>query len=363
MAPALTLRLRTVALTVAAVAALAACGHHQPPATAAVVKTSGLATVEVGAEAAPSETLLDGVVEAVHQAALSAQTAGRVDEVYVEVDDKVTRGQLLVRLRAAEQVAGLGEAEAALAAATARDAQARAQHDRIRDMYERKVVARSTYDEALAARDGATAGLAAARAGLAAAREGVGYTEVRAPYDGVVTDKRVHPGETVAPGSPLVTVAALPAMRVVAEVPQSLAPAVRANPKATVYAGDVRIEASKVTLYPSAQPQSGTFRAHIDLPADAAPLAPGTFAKVAIAGGESNRLLVPRTAVVQRSELRAVYVVGADGRVALRQVRLGRTIGDRTEVIAGLEQGEHVARDPSAAGLVARQPQVANGHE
>jgi RND family efflux transporter MFP subunit len=363
MAPVLTLRLRTAGFTVMAVAALTACGDREPPATAAAVKTSGLATVEVGAEAAPSETLLDGVVEAVHQAALSAQTAGRVGEVYVEVDDKVTRGQLLVRLRAAEQVAGLGEAEATLAAANARDAQARAQHDRIRDMYERKVVARATYDDALAARDAATAGLAAAKAGLAAAREGVSYTEVRAPYDGVVTDKRVQPGETVAPGSPLVTVAALDATRVVVEVPQGLAAAVRANPQATVYARDVRIEASKVTLYPSAQPQSGTFRAHMDLPAAAAPLAPGTFAKVVIAGGESNRLFVPRAAVVERSELRAVYVVGADGRVALRQVRLGRPSGDRIEVIAGLERGEHVALDPSAAGLVARQPQVAAAHE
>jgi RND family efflux transporter MFP subunit len=279
------------------------------------------------------------------------------------VVDTVKQGQLLIRLRAEEQVAGLSEAQAALSSATARDAQARAQYDRIRDMYERKVVARATYDEALTARDAAAAGLAAARARVAAARAGVGYTEVRAPYDGVVTERRVHVGEAVAPGSPLVSVAALDATRVVAEVPQSLAAAVKANPKATVYVGGVQIAAPKVILYPAAQPQSGTFRARVDLPAGAATLAPGTYAKVAIAAGESHRLLVPATAVVQRSELRAVYVVGVDGRVALRQVRLGRPLGDRVEVIAGLAKGERVATDPAAAGLAARQPSTASSHE
>jgi RND family efflux transporter MFP subunit len=311
----------------------------------------------------PAELLLDGVVEAVEQATLSAQTPGRVAEVPVEFNDPVRAGALLVRLRATEQVAGLDQAQAALRAATARDAQARAQFDRINDMYERKVVARATYDEALAARDAAGAGLAAARAGLEAAREGVAYTELRAPYDGVVTAKHVHVGEVVAPGTPLVAVASLGARRVVVEVPQSAASAVQASGKATVYAGDERITAAAITLAPSAQPQSGTFRARVDLPEGAIRLAPGTYAKVGFVTGESNRILVPRSAVVERSELRAVYVVAPDGRVALRQVRLGRPLGDRIEVIAGLARGDKVATDPAAAAIAARGSLAANHAE
>ena len=360
MLKALTSR-RFVLLVLSTLVAAGCAGDEQPAAPPAASR--GLATVEAGAESTAATTLLDGVVEAVRQATLSAQTAGRVGEVHVEVGDTVARGQLLLRLRAEEQVAGLGEARAALAAATARDAQARAQHDRLRDMYERKVIARATYDEALAARDAAAAGLTAARAALVAAREGVGYTEVRAPYDGVVTERRVHVGEAVAPGSPLVGVAALDTTRVVVDVPQTLAAAVRETPSATVYAGGREIPAAKVTLYPSAQPQSGTFRARIELPPDAIPLAPGTYAKVAIAGGDARRLLVPRTAVVERSELRAVYVVGDDGRVAFRQVRLGRTVGDNVEVIAGVARGERVATDPAAAGQAAHASQRAANDE
>jgi hypothetical protein len=126
--------------------------------------------------------------------------------------------------------------------------------------------------------------------------------------------------------------------------------------QATIYAGDERIASDQVTLFPSAEPQSSTFRVRIDLAGRIAGLAPGTFVKVGFVTGESRVMLVPRQAVVERSELRAVYVVGADGRVALRQVRLGRVTGDFVEVLAGLEQGERVATDPAAAGLVARRP-------
>jgi hypothetical protein len=65
---------------------------------------------------------------------------------------------------------------------------------------------------------------------------------------------------------------------------------------------------------------------------------------------------VPRAAIVERSEMRAVYVVAPDGRVSLRQVRLGHARGDRVEILAGLAAGDLVALDPAAAGIQARQP-------
>ena len=343
-----------IALQAAAVVLLLSGCDADAPAARPAAGHAELATVEVGTSDAPGLLVLDGLVEAVDQAMLSAQTSGRVSEVLVEVDDAVQKGQVLLRLRAAEQVSALREARAALTAATSREAQARAQHDRIRDMYERKVVARATYDEARATRDAARAERAAASARVAAAREGVGYSEVRAPFDGVVTDKRVQPGEAVAPGAPLLSVASLTSVRVIADVPQSVAPALRANPRATVQAGDVEVQAASVTLYPAAQPQSGTVRARLDLPEGAPRLAPGTFAKVLIARTDDSRVTVPRSAVVERSELRAVYVVRPDGHVAFRQVRLGRPVADQVEVLAGLARGERVATDPAAAALAAR---------
>jgi hypothetical protein len=72
---------------------------------------------------------------------------------------------------------------------------------------------------------------------------------------------------------------------------------------------------------------------------------------VAFAVGQATRLLVPASALVRRGELSAVYVVGADHSVGLRQLRLGHRFGDEVEVLAGLAPGDRVARDPEAAAL------------
>lgn len=316
----------------------------------------GLVTRRIDLESAPAERLLDGTVEAVHQSTVSAQTAGRVTEILFDVNDVVSAGALIVRIRSTEQVAGLTQAQAAMNEATAREAEAQLRYRRINDMYQRRVVAKATLDEASAARDAAVARRVAARAGLDAAREGVAYTEIRAPYSGVVTQKHVQVGETVAPGAPLMTGASLDALRVEVEVPQSVIDQVRQVRRAAVYVDGGRIEATGLTLFPAAQSESNTFRARIELPKDVKGLAPGMFVKVGLLVGEASRLLVPRTAVVERSEMRALYVVAPDGRVALRQVRLGHARGDRVEILAGLKAGETIALDPAAAGLKARRP-------
>ena len=340
----------------AAAALLFGCGGAEAPPPASA-PAAALETVTVGEDGAgAAELALDGVVEAVEQATLSAQTAGRVADTPFDVGDAVRRGETVLRLRASEQVAGLGQAQAALAAARARDAEARAQFDRLRDMYERRVVARATYDGAVTAREAAAAEVAAAEAALEAAREGVAYTDLRAPFDGRVLARPVQPGEAVAPGTPLLTVAALGALRVVVDVPQAHADAVRTAREAHVTVADARVAATRVTLFPSADPQTGTFRARVELPADAPGLAPGMRARVAFATeGVDGRLLVPRRALVERSELRALYVLDDEGRVALRQVRLGRTHGDQVEILAGIARGERVALDPAAATLALRE--------
>jgi RND family efflux transporter MFP subunit len=337
-----------VSLLAALLLGTAAIGADTAPA-------SSLATLQVKVVSAPAERLLDGTVEAVNQSTVSAQTAGRVVAINADVNDYVPAGTVIIRIRSTEQVAGLTQAQAALKEATAREAEAQTRYDRISDMYQRRVVAKATLDEASAARDAAVARLIAAKAGLEAAQEGVAYTEIRAPYSGVVTQRLVQLGESVAPGTPLMSGASLDELRVVAEVPQSVIEQVRKARKAAVYVNGQRIEATGLTLYPSAQPETNTFRVRIDLPKGVQGLAPGMFVKVGLVTGDAQFLLVPKGAVVERSEMRAVYVVAPDGRVTLRQVRLGHIRGEQIEILAGLVSGEKIALDPSAAAARARQ--------
>ncbi|TAK52421.1 MAG: efflux RND transporter periplasmic adaptor subunit [Gammaproteobacteria bacterium] len=312
--------------------------------------------VRVERERVPLERYVDGTIEAVNQGTISAQTSGRVREVLYDVNDFMPAGAVIVRLHGTEQRAGLEQAEAALAEATTREAEAAQQFDRVAALLERRLVSRQQYDQALAARDAAVARSAAARGALAAAREGVRYTEIRAPYAAVVARRHIEVGEAVAPGTPLLSGLSLQFLRVNVDLPQGLVGPVRELRRAAIHVAGRRIEATRLTLSPQAEPESGTFRVRLDLPENAADLYPGMLVKVAFVVGETERLLIPAGALVERSELQSVYVLGADDRIALRQVRTGHRFDDRIEVLAGLLPGERVVTDPLAALAVLRDP-------
>jgi RND family efflux transporter MFP subunit len=345
---------RGLAPTLALALVLQACGGKpDAPATPA---PAALAAIELALERTPLERQLDGKIEAVNQGTVAAQTSGRVTDVFYDVNDFVPAGAVILRLRATEQRAVLSQAQAALREATVRETEAMQQFDRVVSLHDRKLVARAALDQATANRDAATAHLAAARAGLQAAREGVAYTEVRAPYAGVVTKRHVQPGESVAPGTPLMSGLSLQYLRVAVDVPQSIVGRVRSIRRAAVYVEGRRIEATRLTIFPEAT-AANTFRARIDLPENAADLYPGMFVKVGFVVGDVERLLIPVSALVERGEVTAAYVVDGSGRASLRQLRLGHRFGDRVEVLAGLAAGERIASDPIAAlGRLAAAP-------
>jgi len=240
--------------------------------------------------------------------------------------------------------------------AKARNAEAVTTYQRISDLFQRHVVSKAQLDQATANRDAATARLTAAEAGLVTAREGVGYTEIRAPYGGVVTKRLVEVGESVSPGTPLMTGLSLRDLRVETNIPQSVVMQVRRLKQAAIYIGNQRIEATKITIFPEAATPSSTFRARLDLPPGALDLAPGMYVKVGLVVGEADRLLVPASAVVVRSEVTGVYVLDSHGQVSLRYVRPGHRFGDQLEILAGLAAGERIALDPIAASAQAAGP-------
>ena len=322
-----------------------------------------LGVLSVSAEKAPVERVLDGTIEAVSQGTVSAQTSGRVSEVLYDVNDFVPAGAVIIRLRATEQRASLGQAQAALKEATAREAEAQTRHTRTLGLYRDNAASKSQLDAVVAEKDAAVARLAAARAALQAAREGVSYTEVQAPYAGVVTERHVEPGVSVRPGMPLMSGLSLQYLRVAVDLPQSVVEKVRGIGKAVVYVNGQRIQAKDVTVFPHAAPQSNTFRARIDLPENAADLYPGMLVKVGFVVGEAPRLLIPASAVIERGEVTAVYTLDDKSRVSLRQIRLGHRIDDRVEVLAGLIEGDRIALDPIAATLQVRKQQPDADHE
>lgn len=347
-------RAKRLALPLLLVSALAACGGNEAakPAPGA----PGVKTLAVGAADGAAGRSWDGVVEAVRQATLSAQTSGRVIEVNHDVGDHVAAGAVLLRISAVEQQAGVDSAVARLRSAEAAASEAEATWRRYAALADGQYVSKLQLDQARATRDAAVAARAAARAGVSEARQGTAYTVVRAPFAGIVSSRDVEPGESVVfggnliAGQTLMTVFAPDALRVEVGVPQSEAALIQATPVARVTFDDGRsVDATEVTVFPSADPSTQAVKVRVRLPKLEPVPKPGASARVAFPGVKGAAYpRIPASALVRRGEVSAVYVV-ADGRLALRQLRLGERSGEQVEVISGLKPGESIAVDPVAA--------------
>jgi RND family efflux transporter MFP subunit len=332
--------------------ALAACGGEQ---AATLPPLGDVATFEVAAGSGLPGHGWDGVVEAVRRADLAAQTAGRVAAMQVDVNDRVKAGDVLLRITAVEQRAAAETARAQLRAAEAAAAEAEQTYKRYAALAGGQFVSKLQLDQARAARDAAVAARDAGRAQLAQAAQQAAYTVVRAPFAGIVAARDVEPGETVAPGQPLVSVYAPRELRIEVAVPQTRAEAIRRDPRARVLLpGGREVAPAEVVVFPAADAASHSVNVRVRLPDLDPPPAPGTTAKVVFDadahGGPAigAPLRIPASAVAQRGELSAVYVKQGD-RLLLRQLRLGARVGDQVEVISGLKAGDAVASDPVAA--------------
>ena len=233
-------------------------------------------------------------------------------------------------------------------------ANARAQFERSKQLAAQKFISAAGLEKAEADYKAAQARVSSLIAGAGQASTERSFATIVAPYSGVVSARHVEVGEMATPGKPLMTGFDPSSLRVVANLPQAQLPAIQAVSKAWVEIPTLgkRIEAKQITVVPSADPRTHTTRVRLDLPADVSGIYPGVFARAHFSTGRATRLLVPRAAVIRRSEVTAVYVLDPQGLPRLRQVRLGAA-GDEqgVEVLAGLKPGERVALEPVKAGM------------
>ncbi len=363
------LRSRNFAKTVLLFSLLAGLVPGQVQSVQANNNNSELATADVTLDLMSREFRLDGVVEAIHKATVSAQTGGTIQKILVDVDDYVEKGTVIIQLKAVSQKAQLKKAQAGEKEAISHLSKAEDEFKRIEDIYAKKVVSKSKMDEATHAVSAAKARLDSARASLDEAREQLSHTRVKAPYSGIVIERHVEVGETVQTGAKLMTGVSLDKLRVNVDVPQNLINKIRIFSKAFVYTdaaigGDqVQVTVDKITVFPIADRASNTFKVRLDLPEGIDGLFPGMFVKASLVVGEKQVLQVPQQSIVYRSELTAVYVLTEDGSINFRHVRLGRTSNDSQIVLSGLSVGEKVALDPIKAGaaLIQQRRQQAAG--
>jgi RND family efflux transporter MFP subunit len=311
-----------------------------------------VATYRVNATTQDESYAVTGTVEAVRGGTLGAQVSGRVVEVLVRSGDAVKAGQVLIRIDAADAVDTAVAGAATASGAAARLATARAEFERAQRLRGQDYISVAALQRSEAALRSAEAEAQASEASASAARTRADWRNVAAPYAGFVTDVMVTAGDLATPARPLVALYAPGALRIVAQVPESLAGDLQTAKPAYLGAdrGQAPIQVTSWFVVSAVDPVTHSVEVRAELPATAQ-LHPGQFARLLLPlRTAAARVRIPAQAVLHRSEVYAVYVIDATGVAHLRQVRLGPVEGDRVVVLAGLQSGEQVALDPVAAG-------------
>ncbi|HEX5372894.1 MAG TPA: efflux RND transporter periplasmic adaptor subunit [Aquabacterium sp.] len=344
------------------VTALMLAGSLALSATAAAIVVPTI-VVQPGVSAGTHQ--IEGTVEPIRQATVAAQTPGTLLSFTVKAGDSVRAGQVLAQVDARQAQASLAQSDASMAQAQALAHNARLQLDRTRELSAKGFVSSAALDSAQAQWRAAQAGLQAAQAGQQQAALQRGFTQVTAPFDGIVLATHVNVGDLAAPGRALLTVYAPGALRVVVQVPASQADAARTARRISVRTthGTDSITPIKSTLLPVTDMVAQTVEWRLDLPPQVqAAWRPGQSVQVQFdgdttasspPGGHSLRL--PASAILRRGELTGVYVV-RQGQFTLQAVRTRSAAQNaEVEVLTGLKAGDTVALDAVRAGLAGAQ--------
>jgi RND family efflux transporter MFP subunit len=335
----------------------------RPPVTGVEVITVSPSTEERMAESV-------GTVRARTIALVAPQAMGRVTSLPVSEGSLVEKGALLftiddaaIRAQAAsaeglvaEAEAAKEEAERAVSQAEAGKTLAEKTYGRFAKLVEEKVVTRQEFEEvearrtvavkeherALERRSQAVARIVQAKGQANAALATLSYTQVTAPFSGVVTEKRADVGSMAVPGVPLLLLEDTRRYRLEAPVPETFLSLLYVGARVQVVLETGKpLPAVVSEIVPTVDPESRTFLVKADIAG--AGLRTGMYGRLRFPAGKGTVLAVPRNAISRAGGYDGVFVVSPDNVARLTMVKTGGGIGDRVEILSGIEPGSRVA--------------------
>jgi RND family efflux transporter MFP subunit len=350
-------RLARLTLVFAAAAGVAGCGKSNEYAAPPPPKVTVAAPVEQDVTRYFDAT---GNTASINAVDLVARVQGFVQAISYADGQFVKKGTSLFAIEPEPYKLKVEAAKAAVVSAQATLTQAQAEFQRQADLVTRQVSTQANYDKALAARDSSQADLQSARANEQQAEINLGYTDVTAPFDGIVTARQVSIGQLVGASSPttLATIVQLDPIWVNFTASERDVLAVRATlakrgeTTASLIGLPVEVALQNDTGYPhkgkldyvapNVDPSTGTLAARATLENADRTLLPGYFVRVRIPSKPAPALLVPDVALGSDQAGRYVLVVNKDNVVAQRKVEPGQLVGDLRVIESGLTKDDRV---------------------
>jgi membrane fusion protein (multidrug efflux system) len=303
-----------------------------------------IATAVAGEAPTPDVIVVTGLIAADQRSDVTADTQGKVINVLCERGQRVKLGQPCVTLDVRSAALGAREAAANLAAARSQKQLADQECARTKSLLDKGAITKSEYDRQMAQCTSAQEQVAAVQARTEMMSKSVSDGMVRAPFDGIVSEKMVAPGEWVAPGKALFSLVDDDPLKVELSVSEIAINAIKKDQRVEVIATatpDKKYGATITRLGAEiGRTRSLIVEATIDKGAD---LVPGMFAEAHIQVGQTTRVVLPADAVVKRGKTWHAFVV-KNGELEERLVQLGAAPApNQVSIIQGVTKGEKVA--------------------
>lgn len=260
---------------------------------------------------------------------IAPQSAGRIDNLLVEVGDYVTAGQIVaymddVQLKQAELQLNNDKIE----------------YERLKGLFEKGGVSQSDFESFEMAY----------KVHQSTYNNLLKNTVLRSPITGVISARNYDKGDMYAMAQPLYVVEQIMPVKLLVSVSESDYTRIKKGDKASITVdafGEATFAGTITNIYPTLDATTHTFTAEVKVSNLDKRLRPGMYAKVTVTFGSDDRIIVPDLAVVkqQGSGARYIYVLNDDNTVTYQHVRLGRRLGDKYVILGGIKEGDLVVTD------------------
>ena len=296
---------------------------------------------------------LPGTLQGFVQAPISARASGYLKRWHKDIGSRVKQGDLLAEIETPEIDQQLSQAMAARQQAASSADLTRSTLERWEALRKKDVVSQQELDEKRSADAQARANLAAADANVERLKQTESFKRVVAPFSGVITKRNVDVGDLIdaggGAGRALFVLAQTDPLRVYVNVPQSYAHLVKVGQQVVVTMTELRGSGFKGEISRTAasiDAATRTMQVEVTLPNKEGALMPGAFVQVALPLQPSGVTTIPTNALMIRAEGQRVAAVGADNKVHLRPVRVGRNYGEAIEVLDGVTPADRLVLNP-----------------
>src|SRR6516162_2660096 len=303
---------------------------------------------------APSIPLkLQGQTRAYIEAPIFAQTTGYLEKWYFDIGARVKAGAILAEIDTPQVDQQYNQARAQLKVAEAARDLAQATLKRDQDLFNRKVISAQDFDTASDTARQSQATVVADQASVSALEALENFKTVRAPFDGIVTERDTDIGSYVpsGTGTQLFRMAQTAPLRVYVNVPQTFSRFVKPGVEADLTLNELpgrKYPAHVTSTAGAIDPASRTLLTELEVPNDTGELLPGSYAQITLKlEGDTGTVLIPSNTLLFRSEGPAAGVVHPDGKVEIRKIVIDRDLGDKLQISEGLSKSDQVIVNPS----------------